>query len=508
MPIPVELEPRPLSESYFNNEDLTAAICREFNNELTFNLADQVLRPQFAVATTLEALHSRADTVASQVFGARYAEERQYEFSGTQVHDYIGDKALADSAVIELMPDETFMTHVHDQIDLSRTGVEELERLHSLWPEGVFEYLAGLKDIFDSRDVDRGDQAFELVKQMINDPEAITLPAGSSEGLYLITYLPWSVRTLTRRALTGVHLVEKMRGALGDAITPHESMMLEALRKYYILDNMTGQHWEFKDFPLNPKSQVEEAQYGAQQMDVLAELQGLADSEGGLYFKDVWETVTGQLYEKMKDISRSSATSQWACEDIGHCFGGFRPHDLYKAFRKGFHSEPRENYSEFKPKKSGLKAAILEDDNDQRALWREAVDAHTSFSTDDSLVFPTPEGIEAASADQNVGYFLLDIQNFDDPTAGIRIGHQIIEERLEMGRRSPDGKAPKTHVIIWSASSEAVTVATQHFRKLVKHWEAQGIEINYELDGSAFLGSSGITLEVRPKKFKPYKDMK
>lgn len=505
MPIPMDLEPRSLQSSSFGFErNLSEIVIEALNDRLRDSIAQNTVRSTMESGQLVRGLHELIDETAPSVFISRYRFEQRQRYGTHRLHELLGRMAISEADVSEMIPGELFMADVHKQIDTYQGDIEALKHLHDLWPSRTFEHLSALNAALSGEDARTGDEAFEIVRKMSEDTENLTLDPDHPEALLLLTHIPGHVRQLARRLLVGNHIVARMERALGESATPEEEVLLGTLRRYYALDNLHGQQWEAKDLNLSEDSQVEIARYSAEQLRVVAKLQQETDKDSGQRFKEVWVRETNDLNDITESANRNSNMRQWQLVDVGHAFQGFLTFDLQKAFRYGLYEWER---VDLRPQKSGLKAAILEDDDAQRALWRETVQNSTSFTTQDNLTFASPEGLDDVIDDPTIGLFVLDIQNADDSIAGIRIGEEVIRRRryLEIGTDASSGKPRKTKVIIWSASSEAVQQASTHFRGLI---EDSMPDISYSIGGNMRDGASAVTVDVRRKTWHTYKDLK
>jgi hypothetical protein len=504
MPIPMDLEPRSLQSSSFGFErNLSEIVIEALNDKLGDSIAQYTVQPSVEPGQLMQGLHELIDETAPNVFISRYKFEQRQRYGTHRLHELLGRMAISETDVSEMIPCEPFMADVHKQIDTYQDDIEALKRLHDLWPPRTFEYLSALNAALSGEDARKGDKALEIVRKMSEDAENLTLNPDHPEALLLLTHIPGHVRQLTRRLLVGNHIVARMERALGEDTTPEEEILLETLRRYYALDNLHGQQWEAKDLNLSEDSQVEIARYSAEQLAIIAQLQQEADDVSGQRFKEVWVRETNDLNDITESANRNSNMGQWQLVDVGHAFQGFLTFDLQEAFRYGLYEWER---VDLRPQKSGLKAAILEDDDAQRALWRETVQNSTSFTTQDNLTFASPQGLDDIIDDPTIGLFVLDIQNADDPTAGIRVGEEVIRRRryLEMGTDDSSGKPRKTKVIIWSASLEAVELADAHFRHLI---EASMPDVSYTIGGNMRDGASDVAIDIRRKTWHTYKDI-
>ena len=158
--------------------------------------------------------------------------------------------------------------------------------------------------------------------------------------------------------------------------------------------------------------------------------------------------------------------------------------------------------------KNGRRDVILEDDKEQATLWQEAVNRFTAFATDFSDVFPTAEGIDEQIEDLTVGLFLIDIQNGNDETLGIRVAEKILRRRLQLAvEANHDERHPKTHIVVWTSSTEHLALAEDRFYKLVEGKDAlEGAkEISYDIGGHGKSGgNSRVSIEVKPKVWQSY----
>lgn len=511
MPTPIELSPGRLDQDKYSfgcSLSLSEAVSAQFTDELRNVIASNMVQPAVEVDELTREFHRSIDDTAPGVFASRFAHEEKWRHDGAPVHALLGQLAVekSDISVAELVPGEAFMESLHNEVDDYRGAIETLKQLHDAWPSEVFGYLSELDAVAEDQSTEMGDRAFEIVRRMSENPEHLTLDPNHPEGLLLIPHLPWNVRRLTRRLLVGSHITARIDQVLGGSKTPEEEGMLSALQRYYTLDNLHGQHWE-EGLVLSEDSQVQVAYYSAEQMATLLRLQKAADDESGQRFKQVWWQEAKNLKAIVEAVDNESDVSQWQLTDIGHAFEGFTTFDLMRAFRQGMYSSEARRHADFQPEKSGLRAVILEDDAAQRMIWKETVENSTSFTTEDALTFASPEGIEKVIDDPTVGLFLLDIQNGEDMTAGIRIGEEVLRRRQQLlSQEDAQGDRPKTKIIIWSASADAVEQANAHFKQLMEDEPMPGV--SYSI-GGLMNGSSGdsIEIEVRPKTFHTYADI-
>lgn len=217
-------------------------------------------------------------------------------------------------------------------------------------------------------------------------------------------------------------------------------------------------------------------------------------------FIDVWQRVTRQLDEYIEQVAeRGAPIKQWQLRDVGHCFENFRDEGLLQAFRLDIYARQLAEGADYLPQKNGLKAVLFEDDHVQRARWRQAVNAHTPYTVPEELALPTEEGLEAIIDDPEIGLFIIDIQNGNDVTAGIRWGEQVLRRRFASAERSAD--VVPTNIVVWSASIEAVQAAEAHFAPIVKQLEdtgAAGISYSVGKDNRS-MNSNPIDFTVKRK---------
>jgi len=510
----VDLEPGRIDEYTLMPETATEAIYTTVNRHLRYALGEMLVEPDFRATEVPNRFIELVDEVTPTLIAERLRNEHEWDYDRAKVvARKLGDLSLSavDPKELQLAPE--FIEDMKSQIGNLPYGFSELQRYHELWRgTRIFDLLSTVRNLENSAESnpDWLNQIFTAVESAANEPEAFTPPVDHPESLYLITFLSGYARGLTRRLLVNNHIAARMGIELGDNFTPEEAEMLEALKKYYQVNALVGQHWDdlAKRYPLSEEISVAMAYKSAEGWDALGALQQHVKAGNGSRFVEIWQQVTDKLNSTMHDTANGSAIKVWQGVDIGHGFESFKTHALYNAFlisglrKREFGAQ----------EKTGLKAVVLEDDADQQAAWREMVENHSSLIAPDESSYTTPEGIEDRYLDPTISMFLLDIQNGDDAIAGIRIAEQVLFRRLEYSwyYQGTDKQLPNTKIIVWSTSPDAVKAANSHFRELIEYLpDRLKDHLGYSVGGSGrSLGNEDpVYLEVRNKRWHEYSDI-
>ncbi len=500
MVIPIELGTQDIRQSpqFYDRDDLGQVIIAGINRGISKTLGAAVVQPQFDPCETLPLLHEAADSTAAHVLADQYAFETQHAHSKKPVAKLIGELALSASDVSEMRPDETFMGSLHQQIDEQGAGLEVIKYWHDRWPSTAFAYLTAIHDIAAENAPGANDRTYEVVKAMTGDIQNLTLAPDNSDALMLLTYLPHRARQLSRGLLMGNHIVARMDHILGDSKTSEEAEMLQLILSSYQTEALSGYQWH-EGVTLAEATQIQVAKHSAEHVETLARIQRYVDNGSGRRVVEAWSTVTADLNDQMDRVSESDAGEQWRQKDRGHCFQNFKTLDLTKAFRLDVYGMYPE-LGDFQQEKKGQTAVILEDDAEQRRTWVEAVDRYSPFAANEALAFASPSDMEGIVEDPNVGLFLLDIQNGQDETAGIRMAAQVLQRRFELNNESEAQSYP-TKIVVWSASAEALKHAERELIPLIESLREINPMISYRTveGGGPSSSSNPISLNIRPK---------
>ena len=493
----VHLRPRILSQVGHLDQynDPSSGIATEFKRRMSDALADDVIAPDFSAAYTLAGLHSEVNEAAPDVVRSRVAIERSMEFYGEEkkpITKLLEDVSPGD--IEHLVPDEQFLEDLHRQIDDGEyeRGLNTLEEMHDAWPAEVFKYCGMIEEL-SNLDLDyKDDMILEIIEEMSSIPNEITLSADDTNALLLLTHFPARSRKLTRRLLIGLHIATKIDEQLGSYKTQHEDAMLENMKKAFVLENLHGQQLQMLNLSDDARARL--IAYSAEYTKILAELQESGDAEEGSNFKELYWNIATGLDDHIGDKFADYPLSHLQTSDIGHVVGDITFGDMLQAFRQGiYHTENGFAIGDIKAEKCGLSAVILEDDPAQRRLTQEMISTFSPLTVNEGLVFETPEGIANDIIDRNdVGWFVLDIQNGDDLTAGVRVAESVLRRRLEIGHS-------RTYITVHSTSNEAVEEAAEYLQRIVD----EGIDCEYSFPhaGKSSSRRASLSIEVRRKEW-------
>jgi hypothetical protein len=113
--------------------------------------------------------------------------------------------------------------------------------------------------------------------------------------------------------------------------------------------------------------------------------------------------------------------------------------------------------------------------------------------------------IDSLGDNPEVTMFLLDIQNGQDKTAGIRLAESLLRQRLDsFDSHADDENSPKTKIIVWSTSDTSARQATDQLGDFLKQLPGEQLELIHAEShfGRILRGyriRSPIELEVRLK---------
>jgi hypothetical protein len=164
------------------------------------------------------------------------------------------------------------------------------------------------------------------------------------------------------------------------------------------------------------------------------------------------------------------------------------------------------------PEKILGQACIFEDDPKQMQHYRTMVERSSySLSPEGSGCSSTASDILAEAQNPDAHLFLIDIEQDEDPYAGIRLGEQVLRMKAEQYRSLTRDDHLKDHektkIVIWTRSVQKMKEATQHFSQiqddLNKEWRAKN---RRDLIDGIGGGSSetAIKLEVMMKNEDPF----
>ena len=329
------------------------------------------------------------------------------------------------------------------------------------------------------------DASYELAEEAMLNSD-FTPQLDDPDSLYLITFMPHIARRLTRRVLVGNFMTAAIQKKLADTPDDDSLTMLRAYKDYIATDALSGQQWNdlAKHYQLSEEHSMAMGLLSAKQLNALALMQQIAKDGRGKSFIDSYKAVRDGLRQTIGDAESAGyriGLATWAGEDIGHCFHNFSDWEIDRLLGEGALTERDFNPAE----KTGGKMVILEDDIRQLAAWQQVFGDHSVFEVSQSHSFTSPEGIEELFTDPEVSLFLLDIQNGQDETAGIRVADALVRKRLSILAQVADPSTLKpVRIMVWSSSHAATKAAHQQLSALLN---------NSQLNpgGSDYVGYSG-----------------
>lgn len=491
----------------------TEAVYGTLHTQYRNAIADMLLDPNFCSADIPPMLVAITDTTADIAIQMTFqAESRRYFPELMPLTRLLGALAITDEEVSDLELSPTFIRDLHDQIAWLPYDFSELKQHHRTLSTytGYLDLVREVSEVSSQTDdPEWPSKAWRVVAAAAEHPENFVVPAEMDEALYLIPFLPLPARNLTRRLTTGMTISARVAESLSGEQLASQEPLHAALTRYYVLEALTGSAWDnFSMYGAHIDKSVgkELAMLSAESLQVLGEIQRLTRARGGSVVAEAWTSCTNNLQLKIDTRERDSRLGVWQLVDSGHCFSGLQSRSLYDAFDLNVEPYSREFAC---PIKSGARAAILEDDPEQLALWQNTVNERTKFITDETLSYATPEGLIQLAEDASIELFLLDMQNHDDDAAGLRLGEEILRQRIQQFLEYKGNKqdAPRTKIVVWSTSSILVSQASDYIDPILKSLAAklEHGELGFRLEDHSSSGTH-LMFEVRDKRWREFSD--
>ncbi len=500
----IKLEPTPLWDEggFFSTAE--QAVVGSLVSELKTQVGRVFISPDFESSEIPGQLADSVTKIAPAAIRRKlWQEARRHDVKDMPLTARLGELAIDPDYEGELLPSRDFIDAMTAEIlGIDPRSFSELDTYHARLEDSGYLGLVRSVDAaargHESGNDSWADRAYNIVSQAI-DPSVTgeyTLPGEQVDALYGICFMPHYGRSLTRRLITNNTMAAMIGNRLGDEVTDGETATFEVMRRVMMSEVLTGQHWT--DLPVSEVTLKAIALKGAASLEDYGIIQQNVRSGAAGRVGDIWQAVYTELASRIERVMIDSPMSRWESQDIGHCFSGFWTHSLIDAFQRG--GKQKRGYEVY-PEKDGSNAVILEDDKQQMATWRGVVDRHLPQTVDRELCFSTSDGVVETADDPNVSLFLLDIQNGDDETAGIRVAEAIIGRRVQMRQANPD---LTTKIVVWSASKALVAQAGERLKQVVKELTDGGRDISLYISGSGGTQGGRIMVEVQPKEWNLY----
>lgn len=478
------------------------AIYNTYSSQFRQEIGGMLLEPDFQADAVTTRLEASLDTVTPGIIETTYRHEDVWRYPEYQpLRQHLGKLAVHESELAEMQPSNDFVEDLRAQIKNLPYDFSQLEDYHQQMSQtGYLSLAKEVRELADDAGKGWADTAYSKVEDAVKIPDKYSLPLGDAEALYLVCFLSGRERPLTRRVIVNNFIYDSVAEQVGPDLNDDEQTVLTELRKVLNAEALVGQQWT--DRPITESTQKKISMHGLGMLESLGAVQKLIQSDKGTKVADAWWEVSQTLTDRLDNAVKDSPIRSWQSEDIGHCFNGFISYDLMAAFQKGMYES---RGPEINPKKDGSKAVILEDDPEQMDAWVGAVTRHTPQTIDGELCFTSPEGVLEAAEDMNSRLFLIDIQNGTDNTAGIRIGEDILNKRLQHVDNLDVKEIKKlelTKIVVWTASQELYAIASDYFKPKLQELSRAGKPLAYYVIGTGSSGGSPpIRFEVALKGF-------
>ena len=461
----VDLDPVEFHHTYYSRTE-SEAVLSEVMGTMKGSLSLSLIAPDFDATVVVPGLHAVLETNrGTAVKQALADEERWYEPEEWRLHIAVGLGSVATKGTVpDFRLSDRFIGVLHEDLDRIAPTFATLgdmrqkmdhtpaipalaSRIHDL--SSVGEPGSWLQDVYG------------LVSNAVENPTDYTIQTKDLDALHLTTFLPTVPRQLLRRVIVGNVLSNELERRFPNP-TESEATALQAFRQYFAADALSGDHWDRLVVSAEQSSigTISDAllKHSAERLEALATISSLHTTAGARKVFTAWKRLTHRLADR-EDIF-DEQLGLWQQQDVGHSFGGFVEIELDSVLERN----TRLTFSE--AEKSGPRALILEDDPVQAAHIRQMISAHTPYAVEPRLLFRMPGELADAVDDPTIGLFVLDIQNDEDPIAGIRIAHRILQE---IARRVAAGtNVPPVRIILWTMSHQAAADADTYFRELTE----------------------------------------
>lgn len=305
-------------------------------------------------------------------------------------------------------------------------------------------------------------EVFDLVDQAIGKP-GYGLAVETAQDLYLVTFLPRWMRLATQELVVSETLALQMEKLKEWNPSPVAQRFFDKITDYWREHVLTSEHWfELIEQVENLAVTERVAQRRMESLGTLQELFQLRQLPEGAAALEQYGAMAKELTQSLYQFHRQSTCRGWQSTDIGHAFYGFWTDSLV---------ELRATHTPELGIKNGSRAVVLEDSPEQGARWLEMLDLYSSASVLPSgrSLCRMPTDIAPFIANPAVNLFLIDIQNPQNPRAGIEVAERILRERMDWPVPRLDARATtSTTVIVWSHSPQALEDANQSLEKLIK----------------------------------------
>lgn len=332
--------------------------------------------------------------------------------------------------------------------------------VHTLVPE-LLQSLIRMKDQceqFPFREM------FKLMKENIGNSK-LGFPTTTSGDLYILTLMPAWLRYVAQDLIATETLIHKMR-TMCSANESEISERIDRIAEYLRGMTLCGERWSL--LAKNSKCEELQEEIVALRMRGLHQLKGIADllsTEGELGPMKKAIVLYNQsqkvLMDEVTACYRKSTCKGWENTDIGHAFRHFSDFQFDMAIENP--------YSKTIGEKDGSFAVILEDTDQQLTDWAHLITrcSPRTLLPDGRSLCTSPEQLDEQIENPKVDLFLLDIQNPQNPIAGIETAERILRARALWTDRSDITAQSRTKIVVWSYSIEALAQAERHLDRVV-----------------------------------------
>ena len=502
---PFRLSPYPIDSP---EKSLMRGYTEVFHRKLTLLLSEKKFRGENVLPAMKGAVRTEAHVALQQTIFGAYGESlwKGEDVDTPLIRLITGKDGLDEGQNLDLSEmelSEQYLGAVEEGLGGFKDDFGTLEEIHkkTLKKTAVPQLLSDVLQASDHFKENGVDGIYRLIRSHIGDAR-FALPQKNASDLYFIAYLPTLVRYPTQDLLicqTQVNCVESLKKKFKGS---KEKEFIDTIARYYQLSVFFNSHWDkmFDWYGVSQEVIDELSEDQSERMTTLAKLQELLPLERNMDIAQAHFKNWGELDEQVQQLDSKSGCKRWMSTDIGHCFSGFGDHDLYAVL----------TYSDIahEPTKNGRRAVVLEDDKRQASRWGNVIQKHSPYTLHDekSGQCGTPEEIARFLDDDSVGYFLLDIQNGEDPTAGIHVAEDILRRKVQKYGAIPEHKrhehGQEVKIVVWSNSRESVQIAEQTLVALVEKLDPKRRLIS---GFSTFYGGNPIEISVQMKSEKPFR---
>lgn len=450
------------------HDSIEDALHTSFIENMRETISGLIVDPGFDASQVPGLLIDSTREFAPHAVNAVVEREKPYlerEFAGdfeTPMHQKITE-ITSDGASPILKVGTHFVEGLCAQIaEMPRDYFQRLQDYNKALSETkILEFFNAIRSMSTSNKTpDWLDDAYQMVDHASKNRALYTPPIDKPESLYILCFVDDATRQLAKRIVIDNLILARTEAAIGESRTSDEQAMLGLIEEFGNIHALSGQQWDDRigwGEDVSEANRISMARLKAREISLIEEIKHLYATEGGKKVVDTWRNTAKDVKDLVAaDAQQNDRLHYWETIDVGHGIditsSSFIVSELNKPDEK------------FRPPKDGTYVAILEDDSEQMRLWREVYSTYTKRSLKDEYCSADPAVIAALADNPEISEFVLDVQNYNDKKAGIRVAISIVSRLLEniQNQGAVDETQPQPKKVkIWSSSGNLLRQASQ-----------------------------------------------